>query len=267
MNSMYRKLILVCATVVVVGLLLLAALSVSGPSPDRDTIYQTSTIDALLLGVYDGTTQFGELHENGDFGLGTLQALDGEMVALDGEFYQVRVDGTVHTVAEAMATPFAVVTWFDPDIVQSIEEPVNLSVLEGEIQRAFPSENLFYAIRIDGTFSHLKARSVPAQEKPYPPLVEAVKNQSVFEFSDIKGSIVGFWSPAFVDGINVPGYHLHFIAADRDSGGHVLDFMLSEGTVMIDPSNAFTLVLPEESDFHTADLGGDHGDDLQTVEN
>jgi acetolactate decarboxylase len=264
---MYRKLVLICGTLVVMALLLLAALSLSGPPPDRDTIYQTSTIDALLLGVYDGTTRFGELHAHGDFGLGTLQALDGEMVALDGVFYQVRADGTVRTVADGMTTPFAVVTWFEPDISLSIDEPVNLSGLEGELQRAYPSENLFYAIRIDGTFSQLTARSVPAQEKPYPPLVDAVKNQTVFAFNDIEGSVVGFWSPAFVDGINVPGYHLHFIAADRSSGGHVLDFVITEGTAMIDPSTAFTLVLPEEGDFHTVTLGGDHGDDLQRVEN
>jgi len=51
------------------------------------TLFQTSTIDALLEGEYDGDISFAELEERGDFGLGTLEALDGEMIALDGGFY------------------------------------------------------------------------------------------------------------------------------------------------------------------------------------
>jgi acetolactate decarboxylase len=48
--------------------------------------FQTSTIAALLDGAYDGDVTFAELAERGDFGLGTLDGCDGEMIALDGSF-------------------------------------------------------------------------------------------------------------------------------------------------------------------------------------
>jgi len=38
----------------------------------------------------------GELKRNGDFGIGTFNALDGEMIGLDGAFYQIKVDGVAY---------------------------------------------------------------------------------------------------------------------------------------------------------------------------
>jgi acetolactate decarboxylase len=70
-------------------------------------LFQTSTIDALLHGEYDGDVDFAELSGRGDFGLGTLEALDGEMVALDGGFYQVKADGRAHEIDPRARTPFA----------------------------------------------------------------------------------------------------------------------------------------------------------------
>ena len=61
-------------------------------------LFQASTIGALLDGAYDGDVTFAELAEHGDLGLGTLDALDGEMIALDGRFYRADVDGGIHPV-------------------------------------------------------------------------------------------------------------------------------------------------------------------------
>jgi acetolactate decarboxylase len=75
------------------------------------TLFQTSTIDALLEGKYDGDVSFAQLEERGDFGLGTLNALDGEMIALEGNFYQVKADGRAYEIDKRTRTPFAVVTF------------------------------------------------------------------------------------------------------------------------------------------------------------
>ena len=61
-------------------------------------LFQASTIAALLEGAYDGDLSFAELAEHGDLGLGTLNGLDGEMIALDGRFYRADVDGSVTEV-------------------------------------------------------------------------------------------------------------------------------------------------------------------------
>ncbi len=54
-----------------------------GGGRPHHTLFQTSTIDALLEGKFDGDVSFADLAGRGDSGLGTLDALDGEMIALD----------------------------------------------------------------------------------------------------------------------------------------------------------------------------------------
>jgi acetolactate decarboxylase len=251
------------------ALLLSAALLLAGCAHHgrgADVLYQTSTINALMEGVYDGTASFAELKNNGDFGIGTFNALDGEMIGLDGVFYQVKADGTVLAVADDARTPFSVVKFFSPGKTVEISGSRDLDGLMRELDALLPTRNTFYAIRIEGTFPRIKARSVPAQHRPYPGLAEAVKNQSVFEFSDIRGTIIGFRSPDFVQGINLPGYHFHFISADRKSGGHLLGCRIEGAAVALDESGEFHLSLPEGDEFRRSDLGRDRRRELDKAE-
>ena len=120
---------------------------------------------------------------------------------------------------------------------------------------------------MDGVFSRLKTRSVPRQKKPYPRLVEVARKQPTFEFRNVKGTIVGFRCPAFVKGINVPGYHLHFITEDRTGGGHVLDFKLIKGEIGVDITPNFYLMLPAgEGVFEDLDLTVDREKELRKAE-
>ncbi|HOO53399.1 MAG TPA: acetolactate decarboxylase [Methanothrix sp.] len=233
---------------------------------DREVLFQVSTIDALLLSVYDGILPVGDLKARGDFGIGTFDKLEGEMVVVDGVCYQVKVDGNAYVVPDDVTTPFATVTFFDPDETVTVEKADNMTELGDILERSFPSENVFYAVRIDGTFPYVKTRSVPAQEKPYPLLVDAVANQTVFEFEDASGTVVGFWSPEFVDGINVPGYHLHFITDDRKAGGHILDLRVEGAEVDLDLTPNIFMALPTAGDFFSVDLTGDLSSDLEKVE-
>jgi acetolactate decarboxylase len=233
---------------------------------DREVLFQVSTIDALLLAVYDGILPVGELKARGDFGIGTFDKLEGEMVVVDGVCYQVKVDGVAYVVSDDATTPFATVTFFDPDETVLVEKAENMTELGEFVEKSFPSENVLYAVRIDGTFPYVKTRSVPAQEKPYPHLVDAVANQTVFEFEDASGTVVGFWSPEFVDGINVPGYHLHFITDDRTAGGHILDLRVEGAEVELDLTPNIFMALPTAGDFFSVDLTGDLSSDLEKVE-
>lgn len=45
-----------------------------------------------------------------------------------------------------------------------------------------------------GRFAAVKARSVPAQKPPYPPLLDVVKHQAVFDWTQVDGELVGFIS-------------------------------------------------------------------------
>ncbi|ABE51953.1 acetolactate decarboxylase [Methanococcoides burtonii] len=236
-------------------------------SMQNDVLYQVSTIDALLEGLYDGEVTIKELKEKGDTGLGTFNTLDGEMIMIDGEVYQIKTDGLAYLADDTMRTPFAAVTTFEADEAIVMQDTVNSSEVAFMLEQVLPSKNLMYAIRIDGNFSSMKVRSVPAQERPYPLLVDVVANeQAVFEHEDVEGSIVGFWLPYYVESMNVPGYHFHFIDSERTEGGHVLDYTLIDGTVSIDRTTGFELLLPGDDDFLSADLLRDKGEELSVVE-
>jgi acetolactate decarboxylase len=233
---------------------------------DKDVLFQTSTINALLEGVYDGDTTYKELKKHGDLGIGTFNALDGEMIGLDSNFYQIRSDGIAYPVEDSMKTPFAVVTFFEPDKTFLLDKSLDYNQLEEYLDNLIPTKNIFYAIKIEGVFSYIKSRSVPRQKKPYPPLADAVKDQTVFEFYNVRGTIVGFRLPEYMKGINVPGYHLHFITEDRKTGGHLLDCRIQNAKAEIDYAAEFYMVLPENDEFYKADLSKEKQKLLKHVE-
>jgi acetolactate decarboxylase len=237
-------------------------------APPGNGITQVATIDALLSGVYDGHMSLRELRTHGDFGIGTFESLDGEMILLDGAFYKVRADGKVYQPTLTERTPFACVTPFNPDINQQLMPTLNMNTMQARINDLIPESNRFVAFKVHGNFRQVRTRSVPAQTKPYPPLTEVTKTQPVFSLSNTRGTLLGFRSPAFVQGVNVPGYHLHFLADDRSGGGHVLDFELDAGTLQADTLHEWLhLYLPSgNAAFNTADLTRDRATDLHNVE-
>ncbi len=208
-------------------------------------LFQASTIGALLEGAFEGDLSFAELAEHGDLGLGTLNHLDGEMVALDGEFFRADVEGRLNEIDAGERTPFAVVTRFEPAVDQELADvPLSHDELLARIDELIPAGASSCAVRLDGRFDLLRARSVPRQEPPYRPLTEVVADQHVFELTDVEGTMVGFRFPAYVEGIEVAGYHLHFADAARRRGGHVLDSRSRGLRARLDPSNDLHVELP-----------------------
>lgn len=219
-----------------------------------ETVFQTSTLSALMEGVYEGNTTFGELKKEGDFGLGTLNGLDGEMVGFGGKFYQITSDGKAHEIPDAAVTPFAVVTFFEADKTVSIDGPLECKDLEKYILSLLPSDNIFYAIKIDGRFESMKTRSVPKQSEPFPPLAEVVKKESVFELGSVEGTIAGYWFPEYLSGVNAAGFHFHFLTADEKTGGHVLDCKAGKVRIGIDYNDDLQISLPKTENFLDADI-------------
>ena len=236
-------------------------------SADRDVLYQVSTIDALMQGVFGGVKPIGELRTHGDFGIGTFHALNGEMTVLDGAVYQVKADGHVYRVADTETTPFASVTFFAGDHSATTDVPMNSSVFTSSMEKRLPTGNMIYAVKMHGTFPMMKVRAPPAQTEPYPTLPEALKNQSVYTYSGTTGTVLGFYTPVFFKGVNVPGYHLHYLSDDRTTGGHILDFTVPAGTtVEYDITPGFAMALPTSGDFTGVDLSQDLSEDLAKVE-
>jgi acetolactate decarboxylase len=236
-------------------------------SQDCETLYQVSTIDALMQGVYDGVQPVGEIKKHGDFGIGTFDALEGEMIVVDGVVYQAKSDGMIYPVPDTTSTPFATVTFFEPDFNATSERLVNFSEFSADMNTRLPSQNMIYAVRMQSTFPHMKVRAIPAQQKPYPTLTDAAKNQSVYTYQDTRGTVVGFYTPVFFKGINVAGYHLHFISDDRHTGGHILDFEVPASTLVeYDITPEFEMLLPTSGAFIGIDLSEDLSQGLARVE-
>jgi acetolactate decarboxylase len=241
-----------------------AAPPVSEVDPDRIT--QISVINALLLGRFEGTVPFAALLTDGDFGLGTLDALDGELVVLDGRGYQIKSDGAVVEVGPRSMIPFAVVTPFGQDGELPCPAADSLAGLERAIDAAVGHPNNFVAIRIDADLASATLRSVHPQSKPYRPINARKDFQSVWTREDLRGTFVGIRSPVWAQGVTVPGFHWHFLAADRRSGGHVLDCHVRGGTIRFDICGSWLVKLDESADFNGVDLSADMRDELERIE-
>jgi acetolactate decarboxylase len=187
--------------------------------------FQASTIAALLDGAYEGDVTFSELAGRGDFGLGTLNGCDGEMIAIEGAFFRADTDGRTRPVAPEEKTPFAVLTWFEARHRLILDAPngTDYDRICSVIDERVGHPEIVHAVRIDGRFERLHLRSIPKQVPPYRPLSELLAGQTVFDFTELEGTLVGFRFPDLGLGVGVAGYHFHFISKDRRRGGHVLD--------------------------------------------
>ncbi|MDD6386708.1 acetolactate decarboxylase [Lactobacillus equicursoris] len=214
----------------------------------EDTVYQHGTLAMLISGLFDGTLPVSSLLEHGDSGIGTCAGLDGEMVILGGHAYTIRRDGTVEELAGDVTVPFACVHF---DEVKNFQSITNLSVddLEAKILQE-NSRNVFFAVKITGTFAKMTTRTVFKQEKPYPGLVEVADQQAIFTGEDTKGTVIGYYAPDLYQGVASSGFHLHYLSDNHQLGGHILDMAVKDGELTIQPFVNFNLHLPvDNADF------------------
>jgi len=231
----------------------------------QHTLFQVSTSGALVQGIYERAVSSSFLLNYGDFGLGTFENLDGEMVVLDGAIYQARSDGKVLNITDDVGTPFAVVTHFTADQDQTIESASSFEEITKICDQYRDSDNLFYAFRIDGRFAHIHTRAMKATLDGLP-LAKAAAIQPEFDFTDVDGTLVGIWAPQFSSALNIAGYHFHFLSEDRTKGGHLLECSGKNLRVRVERLNDFHLSLPESEEFLRADLTKDTSKDLAYAE-
>ncbi|MGX7150596.1 acetolactate decarboxylase [Enterococcus ureasiticus] len=217
-------------------------------------LYQHGTLGALMAGLMDGTETIANILKKGDFGIGTLSGLDGELIILDGKAFQGREDGALIAVNDEQETPYAAVTTFNPTITFPVNGPVDNLKINTLIREHLKSENLFHAIKIRGNFKEVHIRVMPKQQKPYKRLVEVSKEQPEFVKGNMAGTVVGFFTPELFQGVAAADFHLHFIDDEQTFGGHLMDFELDTGTIEIEPMDSLLQHFPknDETFIHTA---------------
>ena len=233
-------------------------------------MYQVSTLQALALGYSRSVITVHELLQHGNTGLGTFENVNGEMIVMNGHCYRADQTGALSEVPDNMGVPFAAVatslgtqqfTLQDMQSIDQIREQLTL-----KIEEKF-ALNSMHIVKIDGFFPKVDARSEAPYRAHHLSLKDLLsKNQRAFLFENIKGSLVGVYFPDYMDGINMPGWHLHFISEDKTKGGHVFDVEMKEGTVRLDRNNTITLELPTEPAFDTYSLKQDLREEIKSVE-
>ena len=230
-------------------------------------LYQVGTINSLLAGVYEGDVSFADLAHYGDFGLGTFDAVNGEMIAVEGNYYRIDAYGNAHPVTPEMKSPFAVVAHYREEFRYDIGACADVAVLHALIHDKFESDNIIYALCISGFFNTLQLRSEHPQPEGHRPLSETIaKVQNAYDLENSRGTIIGFWFPEYMKTINVPGFHFHFIDDQRRRGGHLFDAAIASGTLGIMPIFDFGMHLIHTPLFEHANMAGDFGSATQKVE-
>ncbi|PKN18874.1 MAG: acetolactate decarboxylase [Deltaproteobacteria bacterium HGW-Deltaproteobacteria-6] len=228
-------------------------------------LYISSPINALLEGLYRDDITIETLKEKGDFGIGTFNNLDGEMIALNGSFFHLDLNGDAYPAASGMKTPFATVCHFQPALTEEIAAPLSYAEFGEHLKRMLPSDNMFYAIHMEGRFQAVETRSVPRTEN-YRPLSEATDHQKIRHFKEIEGHLVGFYTPSFMPSVNVPGYHFHFIDKTLSAGGHLLCCQPERLDIRLQIFFSMELTLPKTLDYLTVSFTRDAKKDLEKAE-
>jgi acetolactate decarboxylase len=232
---------------------------------EHHSLFQVSTTGAVVKGIFQGCNTVGDLKEHGDFGLGTFEGLDGELVMLDGRCYQAITDGVIGEARDSWRVPFATVTRFSTDQSATVGAIDEIGTLYKQLDNLRPSENIFVGLRIDGLFKHIDMRAA-CKAAPGEDLISATSHQSEYSLKNIRGTLVGFWTPTFAKAINVAGYHVHFISDDRKFGGHVLGVKAAQLSVAMHFETDFHVAIPETQAFLKADLQDDPSAAIEVAE-
>ncbi|MFC9919604.1 acetolactate decarboxylase [Agromyces binzhouensis] len=225
-------------------------------------VTQFAVLDALLAGAYESGLLVGEACAVGDFGLGCVEQLGGEVVILDAAAIECTLDGPPAVMRSDETLPFAIVCRF-PDVPASEVHDRDMAGFAASVDEALTSRNLFHAVRFDGVLSEVRVRVTPRQRHPLPPLAEVTEQQVETVARGIRGTLVGFWTPAIYQGIAVAGLHLHFLSDDRRLGGHVLDLAVEAGELRVAAFARFDLHLPTDELFLRTELT--HAEDHRIV--
>ena len=220
----------------------------------------------LLSGRYGGVVSVAEVKKYGNMAIATMDRLDGEMQMIDGIVYQACADGKVYLPGDEETVPFGTIAEFHGEQTRRLADIPSYELFEERVDALCAQKNSPLAIRCTGHFSYMKVRAVGRQERDGVGLAEAAKAEALFELRDCRGDLVGFRLPGYLNGVNAPGWHLHFMDEEHRHGGHVVNFTLLEGELQYCYADDFQIRLPDAAALAGLDSGKDWSQDLKKAE-
>lgn len=210
-----------------------------------DATFQLQLAHVLLEGGYDGVATMAEALQGGDHGLGALDRLDGEVVVVDGEPWQIDFRGVAHLIPPEATTPFMVVSHLHSPHTRTLRD-CSLEQVAAVVEELVHDPGAVVAIRLEGTFTRVLVRSVRAQSPPYRPFAEVCLTDEVrWVMTPFEGVFVGFRFPDLAEGSTIAGLHLHALAADRSTGGHNYELHVQEAVLSVGVSHEVVIALPD----------------------
>ena len=232
----------------------------------RTKFTQVSLFSVLLSGRYDGVISIADLKKLGGMSIATMDRLDGEMQMIDGVVYQACADGHVYLPGDDATIPFGTVAQFHAERSVRLADIPSYELFEEQMAKCCPQENIPLGIHFTGDFHRMKVRAVARQERDGVGLADAAKNEAVFDLPDCSGDLVGFRLPGYVNGVNAPGWHLHFVDTARQHGGHVVNFSLRDGELRFCHADDFQIRLPPPEVLAGLDLSRNWSKELKRAE-
>lgn len=215
--------------------------------PAVDATHQLQLAHVLLDGGYDGVATLAEALAGGDHGLGTVDRLDGELVVVDGEPWRVDATGRAELMPLDTRTPFVVVSTLDDPATVRLRDASREQVAAA-IEDLVDDPGAVVSVRLEGAFTSVLVRSVPAQDPPYRPYAEVCQSDEVrWEHRPFYGVFVGFRFPDLEAGSTIPGLHLHGLDRLRTTGGHNHDLHVKDAVLSVGVSHDVVLHLPDMS--------------------
>jgi len=224
------------------------------PGHTENTVHQYAPTVGLLNSIYTGNQTPEEMVAKGNMGIGTVNDLDGELIAVDGVVYAIDAAGGITKAPKELESPNMTMINFQPKTTIEIKNIQSLKDLDKALKSQATSKNSFYAYRIKGTFPYLKMASAHKVEDEDVSLFEYLDTRVMYTRENIKGTLVGLYTPEYLGNVVIPGLHFHFLSDDIKLGGHLEGIKFDTMTVEVQEINQLNLSLPEVEKFRNKDL-------------
>lgn len=231
----------------------------------EEKLFQVGTLNSLRRGDYHGSVSVKDLLKKGDTGIGTYDGLDGEAIIFNGKAYDGRADGKVYERKEEDKLPFSTVCHFNDKAKENTLSFDSIDEFKEKRESYLGSHNFFYRIKREGTFT-VRVRSCFKQKEPYEPLYKVACDQREREYQNVDGYVIGVYCPKYVDGRNLPGWHIHFLSKDLTKGGHILKLSGKDIKFKLNELNGWDVYLPHTEGFSKWDLSEDLKEKTKAVE-
>ena len=235
----------------------------------KDPIYQISTLQSLVMGNYYGGVSVEQLLAHGDTGLGMFAAADGELVMLRHQCYRILGDGSAVLAAPTERVTFASVSFLEEGEHIGFGHVGSLDELRAALDERVEilGPNNLYVLQIDGDFCRVAARTELRQEPPFEKFADVLaRDERRFVFENLSGSLVCFYFPAYLEGVNTGGWHFHFLDDARTCGGHVFDMEMVKGRALLNKTDRFIMDLPHNPEFQEAALENASKEEIKGIE-